>query len=281
MDMAAWLWDRVERRDAPAVLAHALSLAPTRDALLRQASITGQWDRLAAASAEAADVARHVGWSRSGPDAVTAICHWISADRTLRAIPAADRAFPLAQASLAAWAAPGELAERLAASAPLSPADSSDFEDALTDEATWLHAVDEVEQRLGDGLEAIRGVGEDDQARAVVLRSAARTGEWEDLAGHFKEAADDATANGTPNPWAEQIAQLSAWMSGAGRTLDPQPPPAEIAETLAQGKRSGPTHSVAGVLRGRRDFGASHESLLVPAPDEAQGPTRNRSAEPR
>ena len=103
MDMAAWLWTR-ERRDSPAVLAHALSLAPTRDALLRHAAITEQWDQLAVASTEAAvappDTWR---WSRSGPDAVTAICHWISADRTLRGIPPADRAAPLAAAALAAW----------------------------------------------------------------------------------------------------------------------------------------------------------------------------------
>ncbi len=130
MDMAAWLWERVERRDAPAVLAHALSLAPTRDALLRHAAITGQWDALAAASAEAADVARHVGWSRSGPDAVRAICHWISADRTLRRIPSSDRAAPLAHAALAAWTAPRELATRLAGSTPLSSSQSMDFEQA-------------------------------------------------------------------------------------------------------------------------------------------------------
>ena len=121
MDVAGWLWERVERRDAPAVLAHALSLAPTRDAILRQAAISGQWDELAVASAEAADVARHVGWSRSGPDAVAAICHWISADRTLRGIPQADRAAPLAQAALAAWAAPEELSIRLAGIASPEP----------------------------------------------------------------------------------------------------------------------------------------------------------------
>ena len=106
MDIAAWLWQRVERRDAPAVLAHALSLAPTRDALLRQAAFTEQWDDLAAASEAAADIAREVGWSRSGPDAVAAICRWISAERTLRRVPRFDRAYPLAQAALAAGCTP-------------------------------------------------------------------------------------------------------------------------------------------------------------------------------
>ena len=53
---------------------------------------------------------------------MTAICHWIAADRTLKAIPQSDRAAPLAHAALAAWTAPSELANRLADSTPLSTA---------------------------------------------------------------------------------------------------------------------------------------------------------------
>ena len=235
MDVASWLWDRVERRDAPAVLAHALSLAPTRDDILRRAAISGQWDQLAVAAAEAADVARHVGWSRSGPDAVAAVCHWISADRTLRGIPQADRAAPLAQAALAAWAAPEELSIRLAASPPLSPRQSSDFERALSDDAAWLQEVDAVEAHLSGDPEGVRDVLEDDQARTVLLRHTARTGEWEDLADVAADAEEQAHAEGTPSIWARQVAQLSAWMAGAGDAHGQESlTRAELAERIVQ-----------------------------------------------
>lgn len=220
MDMAAWLWERVERRDAPAVLAHALSLAPTRDALLRQAAITGQWDQLAAAAADAADNARHVGWSRSGPDAVTAICHWISADRILRAIPPADRAAQLAEAALAAWAAPGELAQRLAASPPLNAEQAADYERALGEEAAWLHTVDTLEAHLNDGPDAVRELLDDDQWRATLLRHTARTGEWDELAELARESEQQAGADGEPTLRSGEVSQLSSWMAGreANRT---------------------------------------------------------------
>ncbi len=224
MDMAAWLWERVERRDAPAVLAHALSLAPTRDALLRHAAITGQWDALAAASAEAADVARHVGWSRSGPDAVRAICHWISADRTLRRIPSSDRAAPLAHAALAAWTAPRELATRLAGSTPLSSSQSMDFEQA---------AVDELEQRVREGPESIRELLEDAQERSALLRHTARTGAWQDLADIAAEAEEHARSDGSPIAGSRQVGQLSAWMAGMGDDLGQSLPRAELADSLA------------------------------------------------
>lgn len=244
MDVARWLWERVERRDAPAVLAHALSLAPTRDTLLRQAAITGRWDELAAASADAAQVARHVGWSRSGPDAVTAICQWIAADRTLRGIPEADRAAPLAQAALAAWAAPGELASRLAAGPTLSPSRSAEFERALSDDADWLHEVDTLEAHLSGDPEAVREVLEDDQARTVLLRHAARTGEWEDLADVAADAEEHARVEGTPSAWARQVAQLGAWMAGTGEAPGQEPlTRAELAEAIVQspwkGRRGG------------------------------------------
>lgn len=220
MDMAAWLWERVERRDAPAVLAQALSLAPTRDALLRQAAITGQWDQLAAASTDAADHARHVGWSRSGPDAVTAICHWIAADRILRAIPPADRAAPLAEAALAAWTAPGDLAEQLAVSPPLSAEQAADYERALGEEAAWLHTVDTLEAHLNDGPDAVRGLLDDDQWRAALLRHTARTGEWAELAELASDAEQHARADGEPTLRSGEVAQLSSWMAGreANRT---------------------------------------------------------------
>lgn len=233
MDMAAWLWQRVERRDAPAVLAHALSLAPTRDALLRQAAITGHWATLAAASAQAADVAGHVGWSRSGPDAVTAICHWISADQTLRAIPPADRAAPLAHAALAAWTAPSELANRMAGSAPLSAAQSADFEQALSTEPAWLQTVDELEQQLREGPEAVRELLDDAQARNALLRHTARTGAWEDLADIATDATEQARADGSPSDAAHQVAQLSAWMTGAGNEVVQPLSKTELADSLA------------------------------------------------
>ena len=233
MDMAAWLWERVERRDAPTVLAHALSLAPTRDALLRHAALTEQWDHLAVASTEAADVARHVGWSRSGPDAVAAICHWISADRTLRRIPPADRAAPLAAAALAAWAAPGELADRLAATEQLSTRDSATFEHALSQEAAWLQSIDDVEARLGDGPDASSEVLDDDQTRSVLVRHAARTGEWEDLLSLAVEAQQNGDADESRSSHAHQVAQLSAWMTGHGEhPARESRTRAEIAEIL-------------------------------------------------
>jgi hypothetical protein len=233
MDMAAWLWERVERRDAPAVLAHALSLTPTRDALLRHAAITDQWDALAAASAEAADVARHVGWSRSGPDAVTAICHWISADRTLRGIPPSDRAAPLAHAALAAWTAPSELANRLAGSTPLSTSQSADFEQALNSDAAWLKEVDELEQRVREGPDAVRELLEDAQARTALLRHTARTGAWEDLSDIAADAEERARSDGSPIDRPRQVGQLSAWMAGTGPDLGQPLSRDELAEALA------------------------------------------------
>jgi hypothetical protein len=233
MDMAAWLWERVERRDAPAVLAHALSLAPTRDALLRHAAITEQWDALAAASAEAADVARHVGWSRSGPDAVTAICHWIAADRTLRGIPPSDRAAPLAHAALAAWTAPSELASRLAGSTPLSTSQSVDFEQALSSDAAWLQVVDELEQRVREGPDAVRELLEDVKARTALLRHTARTGGWEDLAEIAADAEEQARSDGSPIDGSRQVGQLSAWMAGMGDDLGQPLSRAELADSLA------------------------------------------------
>ena len=235
MDMTAWLWARVERRDAPAVLAHALSLAPTRDALLRHAAITRHWEHLARASAEAADIADHVGWSRSGPDAVTAICHWIAADRTLRSVPAADRAAPLASAALAAWAAPGELAHRLASTPALSPTQATDFEHALHDDATWLQEVDALEAHLNRDPDALLDIVADDHARTVLLRHTARTGDWEHLAASASDAHERAQANGPPNDQAHEVAQLARWM--ARTTADVRDEPltrAELADTIAQ-----------------------------------------------
>lgn len=242
MDMAAWLWERVERRDAPAVLAHALSLAPTRDALLRQAAITGQWDQLAAASAHAADNARHVGWSRSGPDAVTAICHWISADRILRAIPHADQAAPLAEAALAAWAAPGGLAQRLAASPPLNAEQATYYERALGEEASWLHTVDALEAHLSDGPDAVRELLDDDHWRATLLRHTARTGEWEELAELASDAEQHARADGEPTLRSGEVAQLSSWMAGREANVtasDTSASRVAVAAALAGDRSSG------------------------------------------
>lgn len=234
MDIAAWLWQRVERRDAPAVLAHALSLAPTRDALLRQAALTERWDDLAAASEAAADIAREVGWSRSGPDAVTAICRWISAERTLRGVPPYDRAYPLAQAALAAWSEPSELAKRLTAADPLNAADSSAFERCLSEETVWLQSLDDVQARLDDGHDAGGQVLEDAQARSVLVRHAARTSEWAALSNLIADVLHGQDTEGSARNDLEQVAQLSAWMAGHKKHWEGQPRTrAEIAETLA------------------------------------------------
>ncbi len=234
MDIAAWLWQRVERRDAPAVLAHALSLAPTRDALLRQAALTEQWDNLAAASEAAADIALTVGWSRSGPDAVTAICRWISAERTLRRVPPFDRSYPLAQAALAAWSEPSELATRLTASDPLSAADSAAFERSLSEETVWLQSVDDIQARLDDGHDAADQVLADDQTRSVLVRHAARTAEWAALSNLIADVLQGKDTKGSPRNDLEQVAQLSEWMAGHKEHWEGQQRTrAEIAETLA------------------------------------------------
>lgn len=273
MDMAAWLWERVERRDAPAVLAHALSLTPTRDALLRHAAISGQWDVLAAASAEAADVARHVGWSRSGPDAVSAVCHWISAEQTLRAIPPADRAASLAHAALAAWTAPSELASRLANSTPLSASQSADFEQALSSDVAWLQAVDELEQHLREGPDAVRALLEDAQARTALLRHTARTGAWEDLADLAAEAEEQARSEGSPIDRPRQVGQLGAWMAGTGD--DPGQPltRVELAEALALSpwpKDNGPDLGT----RDPKEHGLDSFDVPIAAPRQDQVPRR-------
>jgi hypothetical protein len=274
MDMAAWLWERVERRDAPAVLAHALSLTPTRDALLRQAAITEQWHTLAAASAEAADVARHVGWSRSGPDAVTAICHWISAEQTLRGIPRSDRAAPLAHAALAAWTAPSELAGRLASSAPLSSSQSMDFEQALSSDAAWIQEVDELEQRVREGPDAVRELLEDAQARTALLRHTARTGAWEDLADIAAEAEEQAQSDGTLIDGPRQVGQLSAWMAGTGD--DPGQPltRAELAEALAMSPWPNDNGPDLGDGDRRAPQGLASSDVPTPAPSPDPTPRR-------
>ena len=273
MDLAAWLWERVERRDAPAVLAHALSLAPTRDALLRQAALNGQWDQLAAASAEAGDVARHVGWARSGPDAVTAICHWIAADRTLRSIPENHRAAPLAQSALAAWSAPGELASRLAASVPLSATQSADFERALSDDAAWLQEVDGVEELVIGDPEAVRDLLEDDQTRTVLLRHAARTGEWEDLAALAADTEERERADGSSRDGARQVAQLSEWMADTGADFGHEPlSRAELADSIALSPWNGSVGADAGTSEPKAPaLGDLDVPTAAPGPGAAPG----------
>lgn len=214
MDMTQWLWERVERRDAPAVLAHALSLAPTRDALLRHAAISQQWDLLAIAAEEAADVARDVGWSRSGPDVVAAICGWIRAERTLRSVAQADLAAPLAASALAAWDAPADVARRLAAVCPLTAEDAAAFEQALSEEPNWLQSVDDVHVCLRGGPDVINDLISDDHTRTTLLRHAARTGDWQELASLAAEAQHDPERSGPPSSPAEDVAQLAAWMLG-------------------------------------------------------------------
>lgn len=240
MDLLGWLWERVERRDAPALLAHALNTATIRDALLREAAVRDGWHQLAAAADGAADAASEVHWSRHSPDAVAAICRWIAAHAALRRIPEYDQAAPLARAALAAWANPTDVAAHLATSLPLSDADATSFEDAVRAEAASAGDAQLVDDLIGrissDPDLAARALGDPAVSR-VLLRHAARSGQWEQLA----QAADRAAAGasiGQPNgAGSDSIRDICQWMLG-NQVTSPDPRwanPHELAEALAGG----------------------------------------------
>ena len=240
MELVGWLWERVERRDAPALLAHALNTPTIRDALLRQAAISDGWTQLAQAAEEAADEAEEVHWSRHSPDVVAAICHWIAADATLRRIHDYDRAAPLARAALAAWANPTDVTAHLAASAPISEADAASVEAAVRAEAASAgeaQLLDDLLTRMSSDLDlAVRALGDPTVCR-VLLRHAARSGRWEALA----EAADRAVAGGTPGQpdgaGLGSVLPICKWMLGS-RVTSPDPRwthPHDLAEALAAG----------------------------------------------
>lgn len=213
MDLATWLWERVERRDGPAILAHALNTAPVRDALLRHAAITGRWNTLAGAAAEAANAAPVAGWSRHGPDAVAAVCHWIDADRALRRIPSADRAAPFAAAALAAWHAPEQVAAHLAATPPLTAAESTHFEAAIradADAAPLMDLVEELIARMTRDPELAAHALNHPQVRAALLMRAARTGEWDELAEITADAAEAASVGGLDPTGAESAFAMAS-----------------------------------------------------------------------
>lgn len=213
MDLATWLWERVERRDGPAILAHALNTAPVRDALLRHAAITGRWQTLADAAAEAAAAAPAAGWSRHGPDAVAAVCHWIDADRALRRIPSVDRAASFAAAALAAWHAPDDVAAHLAAGPPLTAAASAHFEAAIradADAAPLRDLVDELIARMTQDPELAAHALNDPQIQATLLLRAARTGEWDELAEIAAHAAEAAHVGGLDPTGADRASALAS-----------------------------------------------------------------------
>lgn len=244
MDLVAWLWERVERRDAPALLAHALNTPTIRDALLREAAIRDGWSQLAHAAEDAAAAAAEVDWSRHSPDAVAAVCHWISAERTLRRIPAYDHAEPVAQAALAAWANPGDVAARLSASPPLIEEDTARFEDALHAEAAaTAHAqlLEELDIRISTDPDFAVRVLDDRTVSRLLLRHAARTGNWK----HLAEAAERAVTSvdpGQPNSAGPgSVWDICRWMLGEQANCpDPRwTHPHEMAEALAYGPPMG------------------------------------------
>jgi hypothetical protein len=217
VDVIEYLWRDVERGQGNAILAQALNTPAVRDALLRHAAISNAWDQLRVASQAAADVAGQHGWSRSGPDAVVGICHWIAADRLLREVPSHDRAARLAGAVLDSWSNPQRVASAVAASDPLDPAAGKAFTDAVS--------ADGVPGKAGEVLEEIAAASDDDpdlvafacntpQVRDALLRATARSGDWPDLAEAADAAADAARAAGTFDAGPRTVGAIARWMLG-------------------------------------------------------------------
>ena len=237
MDLVAWLWERVERRDAPALLAHALNTPTIRDALLREAAVRDGWSQLAHAAEDAAEAAGEVNWSRHSPDAVAAICRWIAADQTLRRIPAYDQAWSIAQAALAAWANPETVAARLTAGSAVSVEDAEGFENVIRAEAGMAahgNLLEELAARVqADPAFAARALSEPGVSR-VLLRRAARSGDWRGLS-EAAEAADGLDADRSRDAEIGAVRDICGWMLGKEANC-PDPRwtyPHEMADALA------------------------------------------------
>lgn len=223
MDVTEYLWRDVERAQPSPMLIQALNTPAVRDALLRHAALHNAWDPLRIASQNAAAAAESAGWSRSGPDTVAGICHWITADRLLREVPAHDRAARLAGAVLSAWSDPQQVAEAVAASAALDPAAAAAFTHAVTEDARPGKAgevMDEVEAALGDDPDVVAFACNTPAIRDAILRSTARSGAWADLANAADDAADAANAAGTVDAGPRTVAAIARWMLGNPAAAD-------------------------------------------------------------
>lgn len=220
MDVIAYLWSTAAGEGGASVMAHALSTPAVRDGLLRQAAITNGWDQLRGFAAAAGEIAEQEGWSRAGPDVVAAICQWIHADRLLRSVPAHDRAARLAGATLGGWSNPGQVAAAIADSEPLSEEAGRAFNESVIGDRQPGAAAD-VMAELEDAMSPDPTLGDPDLiafacnqplVRAALLRDAARSGRWADLAEAADAAADAARAAGTFDAGPRTTAALARWM---------------------------------------------------------------------
>jgi len=219
VNIIEYLWQRIERGDAPQVLAAALNNPPIRDALLRRAALHDQWQALAAAAAQASRSARAAGWSQAGPDAAAAVCHWVSADQLLRGIPQHDRAAGLAAAVLSSWDNPSEVAGAIAGTPPLDPRAGQAFEQALTADQTAAagpaqEVLDELDTAMREDPELVAYALNTGPVRDALLRQAARTGDWEELLQASLDAAEAARAAGSRDDGPEVVAAMCEWITG-------------------------------------------------------------------
>lgn len=222
MDFIDYLWRTASAGDGAVMMAHALNTPAVRDGLLRRAALTNSWDELRCFAEAAGRVAERERWSRSGPETVVGICHWIVADRILRAVPAHDRAARLAAAALGSWSSPQRVAEAVAASPPLEAAAGAAFSEALASDRR-AGIASEVLMDLDEAMDSEPERSDPDlvafacntpAVRDALLRDAARTGRWEDLAEAADAAADAACAAGTFDAGPRTVAAVARWMLG-------------------------------------------------------------------
>lgn len=217
MDVTNWLWERVQTGDSPGLLAHALSVAATRDGMLRQAAITGEWTCLASAAEAAATQAHSNGWSRFGPDMVAGICHLVVADEKLRAIPTSDRAATLGGAVRQRWNQPEAIAEALAGLPPLPDEQAEAFQaDLLASSHAGLgrDVVEDVQAQLTSDPDLAAYALNTAPLRDALLRATARTGEWEQLLADAEAAAEAARVAGVHTEGPDTTAGVCALMLG-------------------------------------------------------------------
>jgi len=227
VDVVEYLWQMSSDGNGAGMMAAAMSTPAVRDALLRRAAMTDSWDELLGFAAAAAGVAEQEGWSRSGPETVAGICHWIVADRLLRQIPAHDRSARLSNAVLSSWSSPRQAAEAVAASPALAVEAGAAFTEALTADHR-AGVVSEVLAELEDAMDPDPELRDPDllafacntpPIRDALLRDAARSGRWADLAEVADEAAEVARAAGTFDAGPATVAAVARWMLGQDRGL--------------------------------------------------------------
>ena len=261
VDVVDYVWNSTAGGGSAALWAHALNTPAMRDGLLRRAALSDQWEHLRRAAEHAAEEADRAGWSRAGPEVVSAICRWITADRLLRQVPEHDRAARLAAATLRAWGSPGEVAQLIAASPAPDQVAQDAFHGEVADDGHGLagEVMAEVEAAMGNdpdehNPDLVAFACNTDPIRRALLRDAARTGRWADLADAADDAAAAAGAAGTFDAGPRAIAAVSRWMLGhpgagdelaglreldplAGAVLDSGRTPLDLADTWAHSPR--------------------------------------------